>query len=286
MDKNGVRRACCISTFGSVTELEQYYNKFCEEKRLSRRHGFVEYVTSMKYIHSCLEAIKERRGESEKENQSIKILDVGAGTGRYSVALAEEGYDVTAVELVKYNLGILKSKQSAVKAYQGNALNLSRFTDNSFDLTLLFGPMYHLYCFEDKCQALSEAVRVTRPGGRVLVAYLMNEYGVLLYGFRDGHVQECLEDGRLDEEDFHCVSTPKDLYDYVRLEDIQKINESVGVSRERILTPDGPANYMRQTLNAMDEQTFALFIKYHLSVCERPDLIGAAAHTLDILRVE
>ena len=283
--------------FGSVTELEQYYNKFCEEKRLSRRHGFVEYVTSMKYIHSCLEEIKGKCCEPEKgentreavfrqENRSISILDVGAGTGRYSVALAEEGYDVTAVELVKYNLGILKSKQSAVKAYQGNALDLSRFADNSFDLTLLFGPMYHLYCFEDKCQALSEAVRVTRPGGKVLVAYLMNEYGVLLYGFRDGHVQECLEDGRLDGEGFHCVSTPKDLYDYVRLEDIQKINETVGVSRERILTPDGPANYMRQTLNAMDEQTFALFIKYHLSVCERPDLIGAAAHTLDILRVE
>ncbi len=283
--------------FGSVTELEQYYNKFCEEKRLSRRHGFVEYVTSMKYIHLCLEEIKGKCCEPEKgentreavfrqENRSISILDVGAGTGRYSVALAEEGYDVTAVELVKYNLGILKSKQSAVKAYQGNALDLSRFADNSFDLTLLFGPMYHLYCFEDKCQALSEAVRVTRPGGKVLVAYLMNEYGVLLYGFRDGHVQECLEDGRLDEEGFHCVSTPKDLYDYVRMEDIQKINETVGVSRERILTPDGPANYMRQTLNAMDEQTFALFIKYHLSVCERPDLIGAAAHTLDILRVE
>lgn len=286
MDENGIRRACHVSTFEKVTELEQYYNKFCEEKRLSRRHGFVEYVTSMKYIHLCLEEIKGKCCESEKENQKIRILDVGAGTGRYSVALAEEGYDVTAVELVKYNLGILKSKQSAVKAYQGNALNLSRFEDNSFDLTLLFGPMYHLYSFEDKCQALSEAVRVTRPGGRVLVAYLMNEYGVLLYGFRDGHVRECLEDGRLDEEGFHCVSTPKDLYDYVRLEDIQKINETVGVSRERILTPDGPANYMRQTLNAMDEQTFALFIKYHLSVCERPDLIGAAAHTLDILRVE
>lgn len=265
--------------FGSVTELEQYYNKFCEEKRLSRRHGMVEYITSMKYIHLCLDGMKESR------HSAIKILDVGAGTGRYSVALAEEGYDVTAVELVKYNLGILKSKQSGVNAYQGNALDLSRFADNSFDLTLLFGPMYHLYCFEDKCQALSEAVRVTRPGGRVMVAYLMNEYGVLLYGFRDGHVQECLEDGRLDEEEFHCVSTPKDLYDYVRLEDIQKINEAVGVSRERILTPDGPANYMRQTLNAMDEQTFALFIKYHLSICERPDLIGAAAHTLDILQV-
>ena len=105
-----------------MTELEKYYNKFNEDKRLLSRHGQVEFITSMKYIHECLETMDHP-----------KILDIGAGTGRYSVALAEEGYDVTAVELVKYNLGILKKKQSTVKAYQGNALNLKRFSDNSFD---------------------------------------------------------------------------------------------------------------------------------------------------------
>ena len=80
-----------------MTELEKYYNKFNEEKRLNSRHGKVEFITSMKYIHEYLEQM-----------DSPKVLDVGAGTGRYSVSLAEEGYDVTAVELVKYNLGILK----------------------------------------------------------------------------------------------------------------------------------------------------------------------------------
>lgn len=255
-----------------MTELEKYYNKFNEDKRLTRRHGQVEFITSMRYIHKYL-----------KEMPGARILDVGAGTGRYCVALAQEGYDVTAVELVKYNLGILKKKGSSVKAYQGNAMKLSRFQDESFDMTMIFGPMYHLYSFEDKLKALTEAKRVTKTNGVILVAYCMNEYGVLTYGFKENNIKACMEDGRLNS-DFHCVSEEKDLYDYVRLEDIDKLNKAACLERIQIISADGPADYMRPVLNAMDEQTFSLFMKYHLSTCERPELLGAGAHTLDILR--
>lgn len=255
-----------------ATLLEEHYGKFNEEKRLLRRHGQVEYITSMKYIHKYLE-----------EFENPKILDIGAGTGRYSVALCEEGYDVTAVELVKRNLGILKAKNSGVKAYLGNALSLKRFKDEEFDLTLLFGPMYHLYTFEDKLKALNEAKRVTKTGGVILVAYLMNEYGVISYGFKENHVVECRKDGRLNE-DFHCVSEEKDLYDYVRLEDIDRLKDAAELERIQIISADGPTEYMRPVINAMDEETFKLFVEYHLSTCERYELLGASAHTVDILR--
>ncbi len=258
-----------------MNELERYYNKFPEEKRLNSRRGQVEYRVSMKYIHEYIPAGLPK--------EKVKILEIGAGTGRYSVALAKEGYDVTAVEPVKYNLGILKAKGSSVKAMQGNALHLKKLSNDTFDVTLLFGPMYHLFGAEDKKQALAEAKRVTKPGGVILVAYCMNEYSVLTYAFWEGHIRECMEDMRL-TEDFHTISTPENLYDYMRIEDINELLEASGLERIKILSPDGPASYMRPVINRMSDEEFECFVEYQMATCERMDLIGAGAHTLDILR--
>lgn len=262
----------------TLTELEAYYNKFNEEKRLNSRHGKVEFITSMKYIHKYLNELES----NHLEKSDIKILDVGAGTGRYCVALAKEGYDVTAVELVKHNLGRLKQKGGGVKAYQGNAMNLSRFEDSSFDLTLVFGPMYHLLDDDEKIKALSEAKRVTKAGGTILVAYIMNEFSVITYAFKERHIKEAMEEGMLDET-FHCTKKANHLYSMVRLEDIEKWNTKLGLSRKQIIAADGPANYMRPFLNALDDEEFEYFIQYHLATCERMDLMGATGHVVDIL---
>ncbi|MBM7871633.1 ubiquinone/menaquinone biosynthesis C-methylase UbiE [Clostridium pascui] len=83
-------------------------------------------------------------------------------------------------------------------------------------MTLVFGPMYHLYAFEDKVKALQEAKRVTKPGGIILVAYCMNEYSVLTYGFKENNIYAFIENGKL-TDDFHVISEPEDLYDNERI---------------------------------------------------------------------
>ncbi len=257
--------------------LEAYYNNYDEEGRLLSRHGQVEYLTTMKYIDECLKGIS-----------ASGILEVGAGTGRYSVTLAKKGFQVTAVELVEHNLEMMKSKidgTESITAIQGNALDLSMFSDNSFDLTMLLGPMYHLFTKEEKLRALSEAVRVTKPGGYILVAYCMNEPTVIQYVFASNHLREVTDRNML-TADWHCISEPKDLFELVRTEDIAELDAAFPVKRIKLVATDGATNYNRGFIDAMDDETFEKWMEYHFMICERQDLIGASHHTLDILRKE
>lgn len=255
-----------------ISLLEDYYSHFDEDKRLKSRHGQVEFITSMKYIEECL-----------NEDFHKRILDIGAGTGAYSVYLSNKGYNVDAVELVEHNIKIFKNKNSKANVMQGNALDLSMLASDSYDLVLLFGPMYHLLKKEEKIKALSEAKRVTKKGGIILISYYMNDYAIITYGFIKKHILEAIEKKQVDEN-YHMLNLDDDLYSMVRLEDIDEFNNEVGLSRIKIIAADGASNYIRVFLNKLSEEEFKEFIKYHLATCERSDLLGASAHLLDIVR--
>lgn len=252
--------------------ITDYYNQYDEDNRLNRRYGQVEYITTNKYIHEYL-----------KPND--KIIEIGAGTGAYSIPLAKEGYDVTSIELVEHNLDILKGKISDgmnIKAYQGNALDLSRFNDESFDVTLVLGPMYHLFNKKDKIKCLLEAKRITKKNGYIFVAYCMNEATIIQYVFGCNKLNEVM-DLHMISDDWHCVSEEKDLFEMIRLEEIDELNKETDLERIKIVASDGASHYNKDYLDKMDSKTFDRWVNYHLSTCERMDLIGASNHTLDIL---
>lgn len=254
--------------------IENFYNEYDEDGRLENsRLGRVEYLTTRRYLDPLL-------------NADSKIAEIGAGTGRYSVTLAKEGYDVTAVELVQHNLEILKSKLEGsenIKAYLGNALDLHMLEDNIYDITLLLGPMYHLYSEDDKMTSLNEAVRITKPGGHILVAYCMNEATVIQYVFGCNQLKSVM-DLNMITDDWKCVSEPKDLFEMVRIEDIERLNATIPVERIKLVATDGASRYIRDYLEEFDDETFEKWLSYHFATCERQDLIGATNHSLDILR--
>lgn len=256
--------------------LEQYYNKHKEENRLGTRHGTVEFTVAMKFIHDYINQIKEK-------NPLLKIADIGAGTGRYSVALANEGYDVTAVELVKHNVEVMEKKHAKVKIWPGDARNMKFLPDEFFDLVIFFGPLYHLHGDEEKLKAFAEVKRITKKGGIILAGYVMNDYSILTYCFENERICALKKEGRVDEM-FHIQSPDDELYDYVRLEDLDRLNKKIGLERIRTFSPDGPADFMRPLLNSMSEESFAQFINFQLCNAERPELLGAGSHIVDVLQ--
>lgn len=245
-------------------KLTEFYNKFNEDKRLETRHGQVEFLTSMKYIHEYL-----KPGD--------KIVDIGAGTGKYSLYLKNEGYDVTAVEYVRPNIGKLKVKDASIRIVEASATDLSMFEEDEFDIAVMFGPMYHLYSATDRLKALSEAKRICKR--TLFVTYIMNEYAVIEYAFKDNNYlnirDKLKEDYRIDD--------PQALFFQTRIEEIDELNKKAGLKLLKRFAADGPTDYMRSTINAMDDETFAAFIDFHQKTCERKELLGASSHVTDIL---
>jgi 2-polyprenyl-3-methyl-5-hydroxy-6-metoxy-1,4-benzoquinol methylase len=255
--------------------LTEYYNRGYEDGRLRGRYGSIEFLTTERYI---LKYIKP----------GDKIIEIGAGTGRYSHAFAKRGYTVDAVELVRRNIEIFKQNTEPgenVTITQSNALDLSAFEDNSYNITLLLGPLYHLYTKQDKITALREAIRVTKPGGVVFAAYLITD-GAIFNSVKRGtfSIKEFIEKGLINDKTFAARSEPSLVFELVRKEDIDELMEGLPAKRLHYVMADESSRHMREEIDAMDDESFELYLKYHFAICERQDMTGMTDHALDIFR--
>lgn len=254
--------------------LTHYYSGYDEESRLLSRHGSVEYLTTMRYIEKYL-------------RPEMRVLEIGAATGRYSHALARQGYQVDAVELVQHNIDIFEKNTQPgenVTVRQGNAMDLHCFEQDTFDITLLLGPMYHLFTVEDQKKALAEAIRVTKPGGVIFAAYCGNEATMIQYCFGKGMLKEQRYQDLVDPVTFKASSDPAELFELYRKEDIDALMDGFPVTRLHYVGTDMATNYMRSTVDEMDDELFGLYLKYHFSICERCDCVGTSHHILDVFR--
>ena len=91
-------------------------------------------------------------------------------------------------------------------------------------------------------------------------------------------------DGLLDARTFAASSQPKDLFELVRKEDVDELMSVFPVTRLHYVASDGCALLLRDEIDAMDADAFALYLKYHFATCERAALAGITSHAVDIFR--
>jgi len=126
---------------------------------------------------------------------AVRVLDVGGGPGEYARALVLAGHQVRLVDLVPTHVAQAAAGYPAVAGVVADARALPE-DDDSYDVTLLLGPLYHLVKQEDRLQALREAVRVTRPGGRIIAAAISRFAGPLDFAATGRLTENLIEEAK------------------------------------------------------------------------------------------
>ena len=241
------------------------YDIFNEDARLNHsKAARVEFLTTVRYIETYL-------------NAGDRILDVGAGAGEYSLYFARKGYEVSALELADANVAAFKKKltsEDKIDLVQGNALDLSRYADKSFDIVLLFGPLYHLKNDADKLKCINEAKRVCKDDGKIFFAFISNDFVFLTELQYDAAY---FSSGDYDKETFQLNDFP---FVFHTVDAARELLAKGGVRVLHEVASDGASELMAARINEMSDEDYAQYLRYHFYICEKPELLGMTNHLL------
>lgn len=252
-------------------QVNELYNIFQEDDRLSHSPAAkIEFLTTVRYVEKYLK-------------KGMRILDLGAGTGAYSLYFAQEGYQVDALELADNNVRIFREKikeEYSVNLQQGDATDLSRYADESFDIVLLMGPLYHLHSKEDRSRCIREAKRVLKSTGILFVSFINHD---MIFMTELRYDQKFFERGHYDHETMRLEDFP---FVFFQVSESRKMLEEERIEILRAVATDGASELMAKEINSMDEENYTQYLKYHFYRCEREEMLGFSNHLLLIGRKE
>lgn len=246
-------------------QVQAVYELFDEDARLQRsKAARVEFLTTVRYIQRYLKS-------------GDRILDVGAGAGEYSLYFARKGYEVCALELADSNIRAFRRKltpEDKIELVQGNAVDLGRYEDASFDVVLVFGPLYHLHSEADRQKCIAEAKRVCKPGGKLFFAFISNDMVILTeFSYRADYFIA----GDYDKETFQLEDFP---FVFHTVAECREMLRAGGVRILHEVASDGVSELLEDRINAMDEESYDQYLRYHEYICEKPEFLGMSNHLL------
>jgi ubiquinone/menaquinone biosynthesis C-methylase UbiE len=265
---------------GEDEAISEHYEAIREEDRISSGLGQVELLRTQEVLRRHLPP------------PPAYVLDVGGGTGVHASWLAQSGYTVHVVDLtprhverVKHDLGV-----AGVTAEVGDARRLNA-ADDSADVVLLFGPLYHLTDHHDRQQALREAIRVARAGGLIAVAAI-SRFASLFDGLARGFlfdpdfrqiVQRDLAEGQHRNPDNrpHWFTTAF-MHDP---EQLRQELEEAGLNVIELVGLEGLAGWLGHLGDEWDTEAGRETILYSARAIESdPSVLGLSAHLLAVAR--
>lgn len=245
------------------------YQVFNENVRLTRsKAARVEFLTTIKYIEQYLKP-------------GMRLLDVGAGAGEYSLYFANNGYQVDAIELSDTNVEVFSKKilpETSIVLKQGNALNLSDYKDQTFDVVLLCGPLYHLISAGDRELCINEAKRVLKDDGLLFIAFINND----MIPFTEwNHSPSYLTTGNYDKESFKVEDFP---FVFFTLDQCREMLRSNCLIVLKEIASDGMSELLEERINSLDEAGYEQYLKLHFYCCEKPEMLGHSNHLLFVCK--
>ena len=260
-----------------MDRIQKYYTNYDEEGRLEKDQTHkIELITTIKYLETYI-------------NQDNSILDIGAGTGQYSIFCAESKLKVTALEFTPRNISIFQEKVKnkrfphPIRILHGDGLDLSQFLDNSFDLVLNMGPLYHLFAEDEKMKTLEESFRVVKSGGIVFLAYV-NSYAVFFNQFMRYPENIGIKEQQNILEQGSIHGTDKSLFSLSKPKEMEERVSKFDVTVEKHICVDGIAHLIPDIVNNLKTTKFDEWMTFHLKTCEDPHLLGSSIHNLLICK--
>jgi len=255
-----------------------YQNSYDENGRMSR--NLLEYLRCKEIIGRCL------------GGETLRIADVGGATGAFSFWLAEQGHSVSLLDYTPRHIAQAKEKSAALgiplqACDCGDAKKLP-YADESFDLLLLMGPLYHMQRAADRLQSLKEAQRVLKKGG-IVICESISRYANIFEGFRDNLVENEQFAGILDENLATGMHNPGDTLFFTTAFFhtpglLKSEAEQAGFSVLDLVAVEGFA----QTLDAdswlADDEKKEILLRYIRKTERIPELLGVSGHHMLIGR--
>lgn len=250
---------------------EEFYKIFDEDKRLNTRTGSVEKLTTLTEI-------------GRLTNRDSKVLEIGAATGVYAIALSSEVAEVTAFEPATVNYDVLaekieRRKIENVKAFKKSSNDMGDLPDDYYDLVMILGPMYHLSKKEDRDYCLEQAKRVCKDNGHIMIAFLNHD--IVPITMTIDNPSYFSNDEFYDAENIRVRDFP---FIFFTLDECKQIVAEAGLQTKEIIGVDGFSETIRDKINSMDAKTFGRYMDWHTSRCKKPELLGASNHLLFVCK--